>query len=128
MSFDAFLQGFSKEPLDAVRERIVRELVEPSIESREPGCVRLITGDGGADVYGCRDGPIDGFMVNHAHGREVWDLVHRVATVAAFADMPAGCGTLLPPGFDRSTLPDGVPEPIVKVESGADIITAIERG
>lgn len=127
MSFDTFLQDFSGRPLAAAKERSVRDLVEPHIESTGEGWVHVRTGDGGADVYGYGDGPIDGFMVNHAQGGEVWDLVHRVATAAGFVVMPVGCGTLLPPGFDRGSLPDGVPEPILEVRSGADVVAAIER-
>lgn len=127
MSFDTFLQDFSGHPLAAAEERAVRALIEPHIVRAGEGWVRVVTGDGGADVYGYGDGPVDGFMVNHTESREIWDLVHRVATAAGFVVMPVGCGTLLPPGLERQLLPEGVPEPVLDVSSGAAIVAVIER-
>lgn len=127
MSFDTFLQDFSGRPLAAAGERAVRAVIEPHIERAGDGWVRLVTADGGADLYGYGDGRVEGFMVKHTAGREIWDLLHRVAAAAGFVVMPVGCGMLLPPGFDRQSLPEGVPDPVVEVRSGAEIIAAIEQ-
>jgi hypothetical protein len=127
VSFDTFLQDFSGRPLAAAEERAVRDLVEPHIGRVGDGWVNVVTGDGGADLYGYGDGHIEGFMVNHTQGREIWDLVFCVAAAAGFAVLPVGCGTLLPPGFDRRALPDDVPGPVLEIASGPDIAAAIER-
>ena len=126
MSFDIFLERFSASPLGDAEDRTVRSIVDPLIASRGDGWVHIVTDGAAADVYGYGDA-IQALMINHAAGDEVWDVIYRIADAGGFAVMPAGCGTLLTPRFDRHSLPDGAPEPVLEVQSGPEILAAIER-
>lgn len=95
------------------------------VERDEKGWAVIQTDDGTADVYGV-DTPDRGLMFNHVGGRTAWDVIYAVADAAGFVVMPVGCGTLLVDEATRRELPDGIPEPVVPIRSGADILSAIE--
>lgn len=125
MSFDIFLQGFSggdAAPGDGVAAMAV---LDPLIVKRDgEGFALIQTEDGTADVFGI-DAPDRGLMFNHVDGRAAWDVIYAVAEAAGFVVMPVGCGTLLVDEALRHELPEGIPEPVHVIRSGANILSAI---
>jgi hypothetical protein len=65
-------------------------------------------------------------MMNHASGREIWDVMFELARVAGYAVMPAGVGTYVADVGAIDNLPSGVPKPIVVIASGHELLAAIE--
>jgi len=125
VSFDIHFQRFEGcVPGHAVDQRVL-DVLEPLIVDRDRDWARIATVDGDADVYGIDD-PSSGLMINHASGRAIWDVMFEVAKGGNFAVMPMGCGTLIVHEAGKAALPDEVPEPIVTVASGADLLRAVE--
>ena len=124
MSFDIFLQRFvDGEAVDADVDSMLA-ILGPLITDRTASWARIVTADGGADVYGI-DNPASGLMINHASGRAVWDVLFELARTAGMAIMPVGCPTsVTDPGLidalPAASLPAGV------VTSGADILATLE--
>lgn len=126
MSFDIFLQGFSSGDAAPGDGAAAMAILDPLIIDRDGNGWALVqTNDGTADVYGI-DTPDRGFMFNHVGGRTAWDVIFAVAQAAGFVVMPVGCGTLLVDDALRRELPEGTPEPVLPIRSGADILSAIE--
>jgi hypothetical protein len=125
VSFDIFLQAFEGGAAGRASDQPVLDVLEPLIADREGGWARIATADGEADVHGLDD-PGSGLMINHASGRAVWDLMFELARAAGFVVMPVGCGTCVVSEAARAELPEGVPEPVVTVRSGADLLRAVE--
>lgn len=101
-------------------------VLDPLIVERDgKGWALIQTDDGNADVFGI-DRPDRSFMFNHVVGRTTWDVIYAVADAAGFVVMPVGCGTLLVDEAMRRELPEGIPEPVLPIWSGADILSAIE--
>jgi hypothetical protein len=128
MSFDIFLQGFdagNAAPVDKTATRAVLAVLDPLVIHRASQWVRIATSDGEADVYGIDD-PSSGLMFSHASGRHVWDVMFDVALAAGFVVIPGGCGTGVTDEATIAELPKGVPEPIVIIRSGADLLDLVE--
>lgn len=125
MSFDIYLQAFRDGDACEGDGDAALALLRPFIASRDKDFVRLATQDGEADVYGVDD-PGNGLTFNHVSGRAAWDLIYAVARSAGFVVMPVDCGSLLPDESFTMHLPDGIPEPIVTVGSGEEILAAVE--
>jgi hypothetical protein len=65
----------------------------------EHGCVRLVRGDGQADVYATPVGqPTDSVMVNHFGGEAIMDLIVELATESEAVIIGPG----LPPLITRA--------------------------
>jgi hypothetical protein len=124
VSFDIFLQAFEDGDAGRGDADAVVAALNPMIAQRGKGWVHIRTGDGSADVYGTDD-PGSGLMFNHVEGRDAWDVIYDVARLAKFVVMPVGCGTLLPDDAMRRDLPDGIPEPVLLIRSGADIVRIV---
>jgi hypothetical protein len=127
VSFDIFLRRFEGGEAARADEAAVLGVLAPLIEERGDGWARLCTTDGDADVYRMDD-PASGLMVNHASGREIWNVLFELGRAAGFAVMPVGCGTFVISEVALSDLPDGVPEPIAVLTSGDELLRAIESG
>jgi hypothetical protein len=84
---------------------------------------KLVTADGGADLYSSSLGR--GFLVSHAHGEQVWDLVVEAARAAGLVIFPPDHGTCIPDEAMRDSLPAYVPQPVVVVRSGAELLEAM---
>jgi hypothetical protein len=95
------------------------------IKERSRFCTRIGTADGEADVYGF-DSLATDLMINHASGRAIWDVMFELARLGGYAVMPVGCGTCVTEATDPSDLPAEVPEPIVVVRSGQDLLKVVE--
>jgi hypothetical protein len=122
VSFDIFLQRFDDAATDG---SAVMSVLRPLIvdEDDEHRFRRIVTGDGDAEVYG---DPASDLMFTHASGVEVWDVIVDVARAAGWVVMPVGCGTCVVDEAQRAGLPEFVPEPVVTVRSGAELIAAIK--
>jgi hypothetical protein len=101
---------------------VVHEVLDPYLHGPEQHA-RLVTSDGAADVYS-RDLE-RGFLVSHATGEQVWDLVVEAARVADLAIFPPGRGTCIPDEGLLNQLPAYVPQPVVVVRSGAELLAAM---
>ena len=96
------------------------EVLEPLIAERDGRFARLVTSDGGADLYGI-DGPSSGLMMNHASGDAIWQLVVEVAVAAGCFIVPVGCPVAVVAGTDQAQLPPELRSDAVAVESGTDL-------
>jgi len=120
VSFDIFFQRFGGAD---VPDGVAMAVLEPLVVHRSDGWVRIATGDGEADVYISL--PDDSAMMNHASGRVVWDVMYELAVAGRFVVIPGGCGTCVLDEDMRSDLPEGVPEPVITVTSGRDILDLV---
>jgi hypothetical protein len=125
VSFDIFFQRFENGEAARGDASVALAVLEPLVRERAEGWARIVTADGEADVY--MSDPASGLMVNHASGRDVWDVMFELARATGFVVMPIGCGTCVVDESSKADLPDGVPEPIVLIASGADLRAAVER-
>ena len=124
VGFDIFVQGL-KDGDAATRDgEAALAVLDPHISLREDTWARIRTGDGEVDVFGIATAA-KGLMFSRPQGQQAMDLIYEVARRARFVILPTGCGTLLTDKTVRSELPAGVPEPIVHVSSGDDIVAAI---
>jgi hypothetical protein len=125
MSFDVFLQGFAAGEAAPGDPEAARRLLAPYAASPPvDGFVQVRTGDGEASVYGYGE---DHLMVNHASGREIWDVLVRVAREARWAIMPTGCPTCVTDESMRSDLPAVLRGDAVVVATGADLVRAFDN-
>ena len=86
----------------------------------------LVTTDGGAAIYGLGDPGAGHLMINHAGGLVIWDVIYEVARAAGFVIMPVSCGTLVPGAELIPHLPPDLPEPVLQVGSGKDVLAALQ--
>jgi hypothetical protein len=100
----------------------VHDVLGSFLEGPEPHA-RLVTSDGSADLFS-RDLE-RGFLVSHATGEQVWDLVVQAAHAGDLAIFPPGQGTFIVDERVRDQLPGSVPQPIVVVRSGAELLAAM---
>jgi hypothetical protein len=124
VSFDVFLQRFYGGDAADGDGQAILNLLEPLMTERSSGFARVVTDDGGADIYGL-DHPERGVMINHAEGRRIWDLIVELARAGGMVVMPVGCPAC---GIDpdaSSHLPAGAPS-FELIGSGADLLRVIE--
>lgn len=128
MSFDIFVQKFEAGDAGTADEGVIRALLAPHTRALLKGSDTAVLhfADGTADLYGWDD-LSRGFMINHAGGAEVWDVLVRVAQAAGLAIMPIGCPIAVTSAADVDGLPAELKENAVVVASGEDLI-AIIRG
>jgi hypothetical protein len=126
MSFDIFFQRFPGGDLPKSGAAMVAAYLAPMVKLRDASWARIATVDGQADVFGM-DRLATGFMMNHASGRAVWDVMFELARIGGYAVMPVGCGTCITDDLDPSQLPAEVPHPIKVVRSGQDLLDVVER-
>jgi hypothetical protein len=124
VSFDIFFQGFrGGESVPGGGDRM-RAVLEPYASQQEsPSNFWLVqVGDGTADVY-LDD---DNMMANHVSGRDPWELLFKGAQAAGWVIMPVGCPTCLTHEGQLRELPEELQEPVVAVNSGADLVAVVE--
>lgn len=125
MSFDIVLQRFMHgEPAAADSVAVLRVLGPYAAHDQ----TMLLTADGDAAIYGLDDPGAGHLMINHAGGLDIWDVIYELARVAGFVIMPIGCGTLVPGAELIPHLPRELPEPILQVFSGRDVLAAMKGG
>ena len=89
MAFDIFLQRFSAGESASANASEVRALLDAHVVALEQGWARVETADGDANLYGYDDLE-RGFMVNHAAGNTIWDILVTAASVGPYVIMPTG--------------------------------------
>lgn len=124
MSFDIFLQRFMHGQPAAADPVAVLETMKPYAAHDH---TMLMTADGDAAIYGLDDPGAGHLMINHAGGLVIWDVIYELARAGDLVIMPVGCGTLVPCAELISHLPPDLPEPILRVFSGKDVLAAIAR-
>lgn len=125
VSFDVFFQSFVDGASARADGEAALRVLEPLVVDRRDRWASIVTADGSADIYGIDD-PASGLMINNASGAAIWDAMFRLAQRAAFVIMPVGCGTYITDDAMRVHLPDGVPEPVVLIRRGSELLTFVE--
>ncbi len=123
MGFDIFLQRFDSGAAASVDPRVVEDVLAPHLRDAPHGGKHLEFSDGEAELYGADLGT--GFMVTHASGREVWDVLVEVADRAGFAIIPVGCPVATTSEHARRQLPPDLADGAVVVRSGAELLSSI---
>jgi hypothetical protein len=96
----------------------------------EHGFVRVVRGDGEADVYARRPGEsLESVMVNHFGGDEIMDLIVELARQADAVIIGPDLPPLLTRGGQREQLPPdmGLGEPVL-IASGQELSETIAQG
>ncbi len=127
MSFDVFLQSFSKGKASDANANAARKVLEPHVVESDGGWARIETADGEADLYGY-DTLNRGLMVNHAAGSDIWDLLVEVASAGGMVIMPVGCRTCVTDQVAVDDLPSDLATSAVVVASGTDLLRVIQEG
>lgn len=121
MSFDIFLQGFRDgdgTPGDrAAAIAIITPLLAGPVSD---GFGRIVTKDGEADIYDLADAD-EGLMVNHASGRQIWQVIVDVARAARYVVLPVGCPACVVDEAVIGHLPVELREDTVLVHDGGDL-------
>jgi hypothetical protein len=125
VSFDIFLQAFSDGDATSADGDAAPRMLDGWLEDRDGSYARIVTGDGGANVFGVDDFG-DGLMINHASGRAVWDVMFDLAHAGGYAVMPIGCPACVISSLHVVGLPDGLREDAVVIESGEDLLRVVE--
>jgi hypothetical protein len=120
ISFDVFLQAFHDGDAATVdAARVLEGLARFSTEPVTPDSSWIRTIDGEAQIFGLHDAA-NGFMINHASGRVIWDALIDVAELTAMTILPIGG----PPCVTRAELLDHLPE---ELNADACIVTTGEQ-
>ena len=122
MSFDVFFQGFAAGESSDGGGTEMRRILAPHITQEDGPFLRVMVGDGEADVY-LND---DGMMANEVTGRDPWDLLVKGAQAANWVIMPMDCPTCLTHSKQGEELPDALGDDVVIVDTGADLLRVIE--
>ena len=126
VSFDVFLQGFANGAASPGCPGAAIEVLSPFLASKPHERLALLrTGDGEADVYGLGG---EALMVNHASGREIWDVLVAVAKAANWAIMPVGCPVCVTTADAINDLPEELRVGVVVVTTGRELLNAIQHG
>ena len=124
MSFDIYLMAFEGGESTTADPELTRPILAPLVVEQSDGFALLRTAEGELDCYGWPD--CEGFMFNHVSGAASFDLLVEIAHAGRLAIMPVGCGTLVTDPALLADLPDGIPEPIQVITSGAELVNVIE--
>lgn len=88
------------------------------------GFGRIVTADGEGDIYGLDDND-QGLVINHATGRQIWQLIVDVARAAGYAVLPVGCPVCVVDEVMIGHLPDQLRQNAVLVRDGGDLERAV---
>jgi hypothetical protein len=124
VSYDIFFQRFEGGQPASGDEAAALAVLHPFLKDRREGWGSIVTADGDAAIYGT-DNLGSGVMFNHAGGRRVWDLMFEVALAGKFPVM-MDVGTAVADEALIAHLGEGVPEPIVVIASGADLLELVQ--
>jgi hypothetical protein len=100
----------------------MREVLARHISEDDETFLRVRVGDGEAHIY-LNGG---GMMANHTSGRDSWELLVQGARAANWVIIAVGCPTCLTQPGQIEELPQGLDDDVVFVETGADLLAAIE--
>ena len=124
MSFDIFVQKFDAGGAGTADAAVVRAILAPYFNGNDTRVLHL--SDGTADLYGWEK-LSRGFMINHAGGAEIYDVLVRVAREARLAILPVGCGTVVTSPDEIAHLPSELREDVAVVTNGRELLAVIRR-
>jgi hypothetical protein len=120
ISFDVFLQAFHDGDAATVNgPSVIDALARFSTEPVTSDSSWIRTTDGEAQIFGLDDAD-SGFMINHASGRVIWDVLVHVADLIGMTIMPIGCPTCV----TRPELLEHLPE---ELKADARVVTSGEQ-
>ena len=129
MSYDVVLQRFQDGDAAPVESPAVWKLLEDAWDAppdKYDFC-RVRRGDDEGDLYATQPGrPIDGLMFNHA-GPAIYHLMYDVAVAGDMAIVPPDAGPFVVREEQKDHLPPDLRDEAVVVESGAELLRAIEQ-
>ena len=124
MSFDVFVKGIAGGEISSLDTHALARLWANHLVSDNGGVPRLVFDDGDAEIYGADD-PANGFMVTHASGCEVWDLLAEIAVqCGATILLPDGLALIGSPSLRRE-LPNELAQGAVVVSTGTEILALV---
>jgi hypothetical protein len=124
VSFDIFIQAFSGGQAASGRPAAARRTLTPFLTAAPDNGYALVrTADGEADVYGL-DG--DSLMINHASGRQIWQLMVDLARAGGYVIMPIGCPTCVLDPAHVTELPVQLQDTVVVIATGEDLRRVVE--
>jgi hypothetical protein len=124
MGFDIFVQGFRHgEPHERDAKAIRRALAPYLVEMPNGWNLRFRASD--AEIYGVDD-LATGFMVTHANGDDIFDLLVHVAAACDLVIYPVGVPAAVTRKEQLDHLPDALRDNAVLVTSGAELIELIK--
>lgn len=126
MALDIHMIPFEGGDSGVVDREVGDEILDGLATDREESFLRIVTDDGDAEVYGVDD-PSTGLMITHAAGRTVWDVIYLLAKRAGYTVLPVGCPMCITDEEQRSDLPESIPQPVIVISSGADLLDAVEN-
>lgn len=124
MSYDVFFQGFIAGEQSSGGGVRMREVLSPYAIAEEGASLRVRIGDGEADLILSEDG----MLASHVSGRDPWQLLYLGAKAANWVVLLLDGPTCLTAPGQREDLPDGLSDDAVLVESGEDLLKAINGG
>jgi hypothetical protein len=125
VSFDIFLQGFVGGDGAPGDRAAAIAIVTPFLAgAASDGVGWIVTADGEADIYGLGNND-QGLMINHATGRQIWQLIVDVARAAGYAVLPVGCPVCVVDEVMIGHLPDELRPDAVLVHDGGDLERAV---
>ena len=125
MSFDIILQGFVRGDGAPGNRAAAIAIVTPLLAGPvSDGFGRIVTADGEGDIYGLDDND-QGLVINHATGRQIWQLIVDVARAAGYAVLPVGCPVCVVDEVMIGHLPDQLRQNAVLVRDGGDLERAV---
>lgn len=127
MSFDIYLQRFRGGEACETDAQALEDVLAPHIAQRDDatGFALLRLPDGDAELYGVDD-LASGFMINHASGLAVFDLIVDLARLADLAIMPVGCHAAVASAQALAELPLELAGDAVVVTSGTDLWRVVQ--
>jgi len=125
VSFDIILQGFVRGDGAPGNRAAAIAIVTPLLAGPvSDGFGRIVTADGEGDIYGLDDND-QGLVINHATGRQIWQLIVDVARAAGYAVLPVGCPVCVVDEVMIGHLPDQLRQNAVLVRDGGDLERAV---
>ncbi|MEJ3406103.1 hypothetical protein WDJ51_15315 [Rathayibacter sp. YIM 133350] len=125
MSFDIHFQRFVNGDAgygggDEVR-RVLGPYLRPSADNPE----RIDHPGGSAEIHGLDDSSM---MVTHVDGDEaIWDVLVQAAVAGEWTIMPIGCPACVFSSAMLASLPVGLDEDAVVIDSGSQLLTLIRE-
>jgi hypothetical protein len=129
VSYDVFLQRFDKGKAMSVESSAVWGLLEQAWDAPpdKHGYCRVRRGTDEGDLYADQPGEaIDGLMFNHA-GPQIYHLMYEVATEGDMAIIPPDTGPFIVREEQREHLPSDLKEQAVVIQSGEELLRAIQQ-
>jgi hypothetical protein len=124
VSADYFLVRFEQGENVELDHNIIRPILEPLVTERDEWSVTLSTPDGGTTIFGWDD--TEAMMLSNVGGAAMWSTLVELLVAGGMVLVSGWSGTFVADAAITADLPDGLPEPVWIVTSGAELQRAIE--